>query len=141
VISSLEPSVLFYRPTLDDLKSKAGRGQRFRELVKKYFPCYPLAPQTVADALYDVVRNPLTHALGIGGPGGLLSKAPLTPTRIAKLEEMGDRPAWCPEPVVLDGEICVIDARGLYWAFYQMLHRLLSAWEHAAAANQLVQQI
>jgi len=77
----------------------------------------------------------------MSGPAALLNKAPLTPTRIAKLEELGERPAWCPAPVVLDGGNYVIDARGLYWGFYQMLHGLFSAQVHAAAADQLVQQI
>ena len=134
-------SVLFFRPSLADLQSNAGRGQRFRDLVKQHVPGDPLAPQTVADILYDVVRNPLTHSLGVGGPAALLSKAPLTPTRIARLEEMGDRPSLRPPPVVLDGGSYVIDARGLYWAFYQMLYGLFSAPVHAAAAGQLVQQI
>jgi hypothetical protein len=134
-------SVLFYCPSLEGLSTPGDRGKRFKRLVEDFFPSKPLGPSDTAEALYSIVRNPLTHALGVGSEQVLVRKDRLTSGQIDELEENGKKPTWCPAPVQREGSAYIVDARGFYWGFHRMLHNLFAAPQHAGLADRLAAQI
>jgi hypothetical protein len=134
-------SVLFYCPSIEGLSTPGDRGKRFKRLVEDFFPSKPLGPSKTAQALYEVVRNPLTHALAVSGERVLVAKDRLTSVEVAELEDADKKPAWCPVPVRREDSAYVVDARGLYWGFHRMLHKLFSAPQHVGLADRLAEQI
>jgi len=110
-------------------------------LIEDYFPSNPLGPAETAKALYAVVRNPLTHALGVSENRVLVAKDRLTAEQITELEEATKRPAWCPPPVSRADGVYTVDARGLYWAFHRLLHNLFAAPQHVGLADRLAGEI
>jgi len=134
-------SVLFYCPSIEGLTTPGDRGKRFKRLIEDYFPSNPLGPAETAKALYAVVRNPLTHALGVGEERVLVAKDRLTAEQITELEEATKRPAWCPPPVSRADGVYTVDARGLYWAFHRLLHNLFAAPQHVGLADRLAEGI
>lgn len=134
-------SVLFYCASIEGLTNPGDRGKRFKRLVDDFFPSEPLGSSETSKALYAVVRNPLTHALGVGDERVLVAKDRLSAEQVTELEEAKKRPAWCPAPVSKDDSAYVVDARGLYWGFHRMLHGLFAAPQHAGPADRLAAQI
>jgi hypothetical protein len=90
----------------------------------------------IADALYQHVRNPLIHRLGIAAPGQPdppLRKSALSRAQIAALEDLGAPPP--PAPPIKDDSFDV-NVASLYWAVIRMLHALACDVSEMQAAQE-----
>lgn len=119
-------SVVLYAPK----NKRAGSGAKFKELLVE---CYPWeAGENKADkakVIYDLVRNPLAHALGVLKKGSVplaIEKGPLTEAQLAEIENATTRPASVPQAVRKEGARYVLSVAGLYWGVFQMLRGLAS---------------
>lgn len=120
-------SVVLYTPTNPKV---CKRGDLFKGLMLEFFPWDDKdelrAEKT--DILYGVVRNPLTHALGLletNSVRTVIAKSPLGETQIEHLEKSEARPAGVPPPIACDRSTGnVVSVSGLYWGVFQMLRRL-----------------
>ena len=93
--------------------------------------------------LYNLFRNPLTHALGIetetSGKGDQatvrvrqrnkplairIAKQELSEESIEELERSESRPAWLKPTITSDQDAKTLFVSGLYWGVRQMVRRL-----------------
>lgn len=114
-------SVCFYNASLEGLKSRKERGDRFKGLLRKYYPWAnePVGKDTGVKVLYKAARNPLAHSLGVYEPRAewrvMLGKDALTASQIETMENSKSRPVWLP-PTVSKTELAFqIYIPTLYW--------------------------
>jgi len=145
--------VVFYKPSKEDLLSPRGRGERFTEVVEKFYPSEDsdksFAEGEFANLLYQSARNPLAHSLGLDptsskGKIVVLKKWPLSTAELLELEDSVARPAWAHPSItkrdLSDGSTeLVISIPTLYWGLHRMLHALFST-EHVIKAEALARE-
>ena len=138
--------VLYEDPKVGPATEAKNRGPRFQHLLTE---CWPHDPATdppkniVAETLYYFARNSLTHALGLqqaAEPQILIGKAPLTPAQIERLEREPALPEFLPgRPLQVMGvNVYRIDVRGLYWATYRLVEKLVAAPAPMQAAERAI---
>jgi hypothetical protein len=116
---------------------KEGSGNRFRELLRNFYPWN--SDEDKEDnikVMYDLVRNPLTHSLGILKRRSLpidIQKSPLVERQIVEIETSEKCPAWVPFAVERNSTEYVVSVWGLYWGVFHMVERL-------ARSNEQMQQ-
>jgi hypothetical protein len=121
-------------------KSKAG--ELFRELLRYYYP-WEAGELEQRDYkiknLYDVIRNPLVHSLGVDDKSDkqiVIEKRPLSIRQINKIERSNKRPSWVKLAVRIEDNKYIINVPGLYWGTYHMLIRLLKDTRQMALTEQ-----
>jgi hypothetical protein len=128
-------SKVLYSPT----NSNAGSGQRFKEVLQIYFPWDPSDDkEAVAELLYDLVRNPLAHSLGVLESGSIptaITKGPLTLEQIEELETSQVRPRWVPFTVARNSSGNFVSVEGLYWGYFRLLENLVGDAAQMSAAE------
>lgn len=144
-------SVCFYDANEKALVDGQARGQRFKEVLEKFYPWQgeQMSKDQCVPALYDSARNPLTHSLGLDAPPQgstgkqvLLKKSPLAEAEVRELEESARRPLWLP-PTIIKKSLAsgatelTISILALYWGVHRMLHALFSEPSHATKAENL----
>lgn len=114
-------SVLLYRSSVEVLRQRGDRGERFREVLRGYYPWTDgdLHTNDAITALYEWTRNPLAHSLGVGKdrrlfPGApeiagkpvsvMIAKRPLSPTEIEVVCTTRERPEALDPTVQLTGK-------------------------------------
>jgi hypothetical protein len=147
-----------YRPSTSQTDSK-----RFENMLVSFFPwkemmlnrnltenpnCLVPESNKGAELLYNAVRNPLTHELGIKGKEEIhiVKERSFTDEDIVKLEDSKTLPAWA-SPAVF--QLVVgnthsewrLSIGGLYWGTHRLLHKLLSDVEHASKAEKRLKEI
>lgn len=146
--------------TLYDQKGKSG--DLFKAAVEKYFPweqepCNDVPPKAAAGIIYDVFRNPLTHAAGLfmdrrDNQRFLVQKAysvkvkrRLTQDKttghteewIESLEAASVRPDMGPTLAVkTDRKVLLVE--GLYWCSRRMIQKLTENSEKMLNAERLL---
>jgi len=148
-------SVCFYKVDLESLSAQRNRGKRFKELLERYFPWEgeSLSKTKFVSLLYDLARNPLVHSLGLdpppakGVPGEhtVLTKWPLTPAKVASLEESVAKPRWAYPTVttteyVAGGKEHAISIPALYWGVHIMLRKVFADPVQADGAERLASE-
>jgi len=114
-------------------------GPKFKEVLKRYYP-WDLQPplpdgkdlEIVVDHLYEYLRNPLAHTLGLKPAGNFLVaivKAPLTEEEVRKLETSDTPPYQAVEytPIEINGEQIEqisLHIPAFYWGVRKMVTRL-----------------
>ncbi len=118
--------LLYSRP-----KGRTGKGDGFVALLLDYFPWTPRENKDEkADVLYDLVRNPLAHSLGVfltptqKGIPLSIAKGPLREPQLRRLERSRRRPPGLPAPISARGKRYTLDVTALYWATLEMMRRL-----------------
>jgi hypothetical protein len=123
-------------------KEKLGSGDHFRRLLWNFYP-WEAGEQHVQKTkrVYDLVRNPLAHALGehdtpedevIIRKTGLKEKGkPLTEGELDELERSPTRPSWVPLGVYYKDKRWNISAEGFYRGVFHMI------WNLAKDADQM----
>jgi hypothetical protein len=108
-VTMFQPAVT-QRPDRHGNMQTIGSGEAFREFVKAFYPDpSPQRRSAVADVIYQQLRNPFAHALGVLGNGALqleinkmLSRGAatmgdgLTQAELAAIEESPQRPGGIP---------------------------------------------
>jgi len=140
-------SVCFFDASLEGLGSKRDRGDRFKAVLRTYYPWgkEPLDSGRVIDSLWQYTRNPLSHALGLDEAGESpeigLQKWPLTVRKVREIEEALERPQWLPptayEATSQVGRMLLISVPTLYWGTHRMLHNLFADPQQAKQADAL----
>lgn len=131
-------------------------GARFKRLVEDYYP-WNLEPKNTvtpgagAKVLYSLVRNPLTHDLGLDlenrkrGRKVILKRLAeqgrgLGEEMIVALEAT-DRPAWL-SPTVRDSQVkTVVLVEALYWGVRHMIQRLTNDQARMKSAEAFLSRI
>lgn len=117
-------SVALYTPK----KGTTGSGAKFKELLVEWYPWESGEDKAdKAKVIYDLVRNPLAHALGVLKKGSVafaIEKEPLTEAQLEEIENATTRPGWVPQAVRKEGAGYVLAVAGLYWGVFQMLRGL-----------------
>ncbi|GEM_PF-2592441 len=123
-------SVTVYQPTNSNIYS----GQAFKTLVQS--PFFPSEPSDTtndkklkAEALYDFVRNPLTHALGIDDEPGLditigKKPKPLNKRELSNLEKSPKRPTHIKPGLAGGGGKWTLSVEGLHYAVFRLFWNL-----------------
>ncbi len=117
-------SRVLYTPK--DPKSRSGK--RFKELLEEFYPWESGEKKAEkAKVIYDLVRNPLAHSLGVLKKNSLpisIAKRPLTEAQLQEIENSSMRPAWAPLAVTGGPTKYVFSVVGLYWGVFHLVWRL-----------------
>jgi hypothetical protein len=131
--------VLYTRPR----KGLPGTGDGFVALLMQFYPWHVREnKQQKAGALYDLVRNPLAHALGVlHKPGQAkfnvrILKRPLDEGELLRLEGSTARPRGLPLAVTIRRRWCVVDVPALYWGIIRLFSRLAEDKGQMSKAEQ-----
>jgi len=105
---------------------KSLKSQRFRGLLEDFYPWEPDEDkEKKSGSIYEIVRNPLSHSLGLLEKGSaILRKDPLSEELLEEIEHSRERPNWLQQAVKEKRSVTFIDVRGLCWGVFQMLWRL-----------------
>ena len=124
-------SVTVYQPANTKI---GGAGKAFKTLLlSPFFPGEPGDTSKVkeekAAALWDFVRNPLTHALGVDKKPGLditigKKPKPLDKRGLAQMEKATTRPANIKSVLTGGGTKWILSVEGLYYAVFRMFWNL-----------------
>lgn len=132
VISGI--SEVLYTPT-----DRAGGGVRFKELLQGYFPWKRGEDAAAKSAvIYELIRNPLTHSLGVvkrGSKPMIIEKRPLTMDQIDELETSEACPSWVPLIVETDSPVQKVSVLGLYWGMFRLLVNFVNDSEQMRLAD------
>jgi hypothetical protein len=134
VISGLSVC-LYFRRNLIGLETSRDRGDRFKEFLESYYPWeYEfLDKRQVGDILWQLLRNPLVHALGILPFTGLsqsinraqINKSALSLEQVLELENIA-RPHWLSSTFELVNSTFHVNVPPLYWGLHQLFRNLFS---------------
>ena len=104
-------------------------GETYRQLIDHFYPWDPREDrQEVIEFLYDLIRNPFAHALGVHEQSGYnvnIFKEPLTSEQIEDLESSQTQPRWLPPGLSRSGQCWTLDARGFYRDVFHMFWNLV----------------
>jgi hypothetical protein len=133
-------SVTVYKPA--SASTKIGAGAAFKSLLlSPFFPWEPTDTpkdqKEKASALYDYVRNPMTHAIGLDEKPGLdiaigKNPKPLSKRELAQMEKAPNRPASITPALVGGGNKWQLWVEGLHYAVFRMF------WNLAQDRGQMV---
>lgn len=119
---------------------KIGSGTRFKELLENFYPWDPRERKAEnAKVIYDLVRNPLTHSLGVLSNSSLpicIRKGPLTEAQLRRIEDSSVRPSWAPQAVTRASIGYDLSVWGLYWGVFHLLRRLAKDTKQMQAAEK-----
>ena len=123
-------SVTVYQPA----NTNIGTGKAFKALLlSPFFPWEPKDSQKdkeeKADALYDFIRNPLTHAIGVDDNPGLditigKKPKPLAKRELAQMEKSPTRPANIKPAIAGSGNKWALSVEGLHYAVFRLFWNL-----------------
>jgi len=144
-------SVCFYDASRQGRHSRRGRGKRFQDLLRDFFPWQgeQFSKTQGIKALYESARNPLAHSLGLDSPPTsgtgnqiLLRKWALSGAEIQELENSLTKPSWAGSTILTESLASgatqlTISIPALYWGAHRMLHSLFADLSHAAKAEAL----
>lgn len=148
-------SVCFYRTSADVFKARGDRSDRFKDLLRDFYPWADEAidKRAAIDILYYAARNPLVHSLGLDAPPLdahvsreiSLAKRALTVAEIGELEGNATRPAWARQTIVAGraesgADTFAISVPTLYWGVHRMLHSLFADPGHASEADAVAER-
>ncbi len=154
-------SVCLYDASKAALKDRRNRGPRFKALLTKYYPWEgeKLGQEEGSELLYNMVRNPLAHSLGINADmydevaeesdveeWTGIAKRSMNLAEIATLESSSVRPTWLGEGrftwferTLASGETGkFLSVPCLYWGVWRTLERLCSDTTQMDKANTLL---
>jgi hypothetical protein len=133
-------SICLFNASIEKFNNNRRRGQAFTGLLSQYYPwgeeSSDIPKQRAIKALYDSLRNPITHSLGLYKSNDrdrlCIVKDKLTSNRIIKLENPLVRPKLLPPTIdnpstqiQMLGFHLVLSIPSLYWGFNRMLYVLL----------------
>jgi hypothetical protein len=131
-------SVVLYTPK----RRKAGSGEKFKSLLGDFYPWEPGEKKAEkSKAIYDLVRNPLAHSLGVLKKGSLplsIKKGALTEARLQELENASVRPNWVPLAVTGNSRAYVLSVVGLYWGVFDLVRRLAQSTKQMQQAEERI---
>jgi len=107
-------------------QSPGGSGQKFKGLLENYYPwdIEGITDKTKAsNELYKWLRNPLAHALGIGGKGGI-GKQGFPEDLLEKLELSTSPPPNKTLQSISAADMLHLSVDSLYWGMRIMISRL-----------------
>jgi hypothetical protein len=117
-------SVVLYTPK----DPSSGSGKKFKGLLEKFYPWEPGEKKAEkSKVIYDLVRNPLAHSLGVLKKGSLpisIMKDALTEAQLEEVENSSVRPTWVPLAVTGDSTRYVLSVVGLYWGVFHLVRQL-----------------
>jgi len=144
-------SVCLYNASFDDFASSrpTGRGQRFKNLLHTYYPWQhePVQEETAVAILYDSLRNPLAHCLGLYKPrdkyGSRIVKTHMDIGQIASLENNRTRPNWLPPTITISPSAYHYDVNvnTLYWGVNRLIELLLRDEQQVEKAETFLLQL
>jgi hypothetical protein len=136
VISGI--SVSLFRP----ITPVRGSGDAFKRLLEAFYPWQSGEDGAErAIVLYDLIRNPAAHALGVHGSADYLIyiRRPRTGLEEAEIDEMErspTRPQWLPPGLSGAGNRWDLVVDGFYRDVFHMLWRLASDHHQMSAAEK-----
>ena len=112
-------------------KGLPGTGDGFVALLMQFYPWHVREKkQQKAGVLYDLLRNPLAHTLGVLQKPSQAKcdvqvlKSPLDEGQLLRLEGSTARPRGLPLAVTIRRRRCVVDVPALYWGTIRLFSRL-----------------
>lgn len=122
-------SVMMYTP-VNGGKRRGDRRKRFCELMIIYYPWGTGEKrEEKTKVLYDLIRNPLAHSLGIFDKQQYCITIrkfdpPLDNHRIETIESSDVCPTWLHQAVIGGNNSYDINVEGLYWGVFHLLKQL-----------------
>ena len=138
-------SVTMFKPSnftrMDKGKKKwIYSGAAFKQLLKNHYPWEPGEnPTDGAKALYDLFRNPLSHALGVHSKSSYqihIKKNPLQNRQIEQIEKSPVRPHWLSPGISGSGTKWEVVAEGFYRDVFHMFWNLVKDSQQVTDAEQ-----
>lgn len=107
-------------------------GKRFKNLLIEYFPWDEepdngVSREDASETLYSVIRNPLTHDLGIDIENKRKGKKIVLKRKITSIEKLEslERPTPLSPTIRITNDKTVVLIESLYWGTRKMTERLL----------------
>jgi hypothetical protein len=131
-------SVSLFKPTT----GVRGSGDAFKRLLEAFYPWQPGENGAErAIVLYDIIRNPAAHALGVHDSADYLIyiRRPRTGLEDAEIDEMErspTRPQWLPPGLSGAGNQWDLVVDGFYRDMFHMLWRLAKDHHQMSAAEK-----
>ena len=117
-------SVTIFMPSNLVGGERIGSGETYRQLIENFYPWALTEDRREAvEVLYDIIRNPFAHSLGVHGRAGYdvnIFKEPLTSDQIEDLE----RSRTHLPGLSRSGQCWTLDARGFYRDVFHMFWNL-----------------
>lgn len=121
-------SVTIFMPSNLVGGERIGSGGTYRQLIENFYPWAPEENRREAtQVLYDLIRNPFAHSLGVHEQSGYIvnvQKEPLTSEQIEDLERSQTQPSRLPPGLSRSGQCWTLDARGFYRDVFHMFWNL-----------------
>ena len=134
--------VLYEKP-----RGYPGTGNGFVALLMQFYPwSHGETPQSRAEILYNLVRNPLAHSIGTGRTPGQrrsqirIEKRALRERELRRLELATVRPAHLPTVVTFVGSEYRLSVISLYWGVIQLFRGLFRDTHQMTATQRRLQQ-
>ena len=117
-----------FKPANSSANLKAGSA--FKALLRSAFFLWdPTDSAAIKEdkikAFYTLVRNPLTHALGVDGEAGVdisigKKRKPLTKRELSQMEKAGSRPGHIAPALTGGGKKWMLSVEGLHYAVFRL---------------------
>ena len=122
-------SVTIFMPSNLVGGERIGSGETYRQLIENFYPWALTEDRREAvEVLYNIIRNPFAHSLGVHEQSGYIvnvRKGPLTPEQIEDLERSRTQPSRRPPGLSRSGQCWTLDARGFYRDVFHMFWNLV----------------
>jgi hypothetical protein len=120
-------------------KENVGTGFAFKRLLTDFYPWGGgQDPEVLSKAVYDLLRNPLAHALGVQkvssrieicrlrliDGNGMNQETGLTEEQIEELEQLTSRPLWALPGLAMSGNSWKLLVEGFYRDSLEMIQKL-----------------
>ncbi len=133
-------SVVLYTPE----DPKGGSGKKFKQLLEEFYPWEPQENrEDKAKTIYDLIRNPLSHSLGVLKKGSLpigIAKNSLTEAQLEEIENSKVRPVWVPLAVAGGPSKYDLSVWGLYWGVFHLVRRLAKDAKQMQKAEERISE-
>ena len=121
-------SVTIFMPSNLGGGERIESGETYRQLIENFYP-WALTEdrQETVRVLYDIIRNPFAHSLGVHEQSDYIvnvQKSPLTSEQIEDLERAQTQPSGLPPGLSRSGQCWTLDARGFYKDAFHMFWNL-----------------
>lgn len=128
-------------------KGQPGTGDGFVAILLEFFPWQRRENRRKkAEALYEIVRNPLVHSLAVFTTPAQrasrlgIGKGSLSESQLQSLETAQRRPPGLPLPVTNRGSRYKVNVPSLYWGVFQLFQRLANDRDQMTKAEVRLSQ-
>ncbi len=119
-------SVTIFMPSNLVGGERIGSGETYRQLIENFYPWDSGENhRELVEFLYDLIRNPFAHSLGVHERSGYNIRIVKDSLTSEQIEDLETHPSWPPSGLSRSGQCWTLDARGFYRDVFHMFWNLV----------------